>query len=78
MPVYLDCQKGHGWHVHCLCTDCNLPVQVIAIAAEHFTDSSLRHHILHVLTSQLPAAEQPALHAEAAATGKKHELKVLS
>ncbi|CAK0739001.1 hypothetical protein CVIRNUC_001123 [Coccomyxa viridis] len=43
--------------------------QVIAIAAEHFTDSSLRHHILHVLTSQLPAAEQPALHAEAAATG---------
>ena len=52
-------------------------VQVIAIAAENFTDSSLRHHILHVLTSQLPPAEQPVVHTTAA-TGKKHEAKVSS
>ena len=58
------------------CTDSIQSVQVIAIAAEHFTDSSLRHHILHVLTSQLSPAEQPALHAQAAATGKKSEPKV--
>lgn len=47
-------------------------MQVIALAAEHFTDQSLRHHVLHVLTRQLGPAQHLDTQDEAAPPGRGH------
>jgi len=43
---------------------------VIALAAEHFTDVSLRHHVLHVLARHLGPPQQPDVQGETASSGK--------
>ncbi len=43
---------------------------MIALAAEHFTDVSLRHHVLHVLARKLGTAQQADVQGETASSGK--------
>ena len=43
---------------------------MIPLAAEHFTDESLRHHVLHVLARHLGPAQQPDVQGETISSGK--------
>ena len=43
---------------------------MIALAAEHFTDERLRHHVLHVLARHLVPAQHPDMQGNMASSGK--------